>query len=202
MRLLLDASLWMGVPENERTELQGAMRLREGAAAEAARGCSWEAAHAADKLVRKSFSRLYARVAAEAGLPAEAVTDAQAQHFMVRLLCSDGDVSACERGLATKSAIAAVSAMRSVEAMHIGRPTTRLALMVLASVRRTMRSATGALAFDNTLCMHRAAAFVFSTPDVDGNARRARAVASILQGGSFELVWDHLRSYEVRMNAT
>lgn len=201
-RLLLDASLWMGVPENERTELQGAMRLRDAAAAEAHRGASWEAAHAADTLVRRAFSQLYARVAADAGLPSGELTDAQTQHFMVRLLCSDGDVSASERGLATKSAIAAVSAMRSVEATHKRRATTRLALIVLASMRRTMRNTSGALAFDNTLCMHRAVGAVFSTPDVEGNARRVRVVASILQGGSFESVWDHLRSYEVRMNDT
>ena len=65
-----------------------------------------------------------------------------------------------------------------------------------------MRTASGTLAFDDTLCMHRAVGAVFSTPDVEGNARRVRVVASVLQGGSFESVWDHLRSYEVQTNST
>lgn len=200
-RLLLDASLWVGVPENERTELQRAMRSRAAALTDAQRGASWAAAHEADTLVRRAFSQLYARVAQDAGLPPGALSDAQAQHFMTRLLCSDGDASPQERGLAARSAIAAVSAMRSVEAMHRHRVTTRLALMVLAGIRRAMRNAsTGALAFDETLIMHRALGMVFSTPDVVANARRVRLVATVLQGASFETAWDYVRAYEAQMS--
>lgn len=199
-RLLLDASLWMGVPENERTALQRAMSSRAAALANAQRGAPWVAAHEADLLMRRAFSELYARVAHEAGLPLGALTDAQAQNFLTRLLCSEGDASPLERGLATKTAISSVSAMRSAEAMQPNRFTTRIALMVLAGVRRSMRGVSGVLAFDDTLSMHRAVGLVFSTSDVVSNARRARLVVTVVQGASFETLWDNLRSYEIQIN--
>ena len=189
----------MGVPENERTTLQRAMLTRAAALAAAQRGAPWKQAHEADEALRHAFAVLYARVAQEAGLPLGALTDAQAQTFLAGLLCTGADASASERGLAARSSLAAVTAMREAEPAQQGRVTAHIALMVLASMRRGLQETSGVLAFDDALSMHRAAGLVFSTPDVACNVRRARLVAQAVQGASFESMWDSLRDYESKV---
>lgn len=194
VQLLLDAALWAGAPDQERSELHRLVAERANALAHASKGAPCGAVHRADERMRVAHATLLQSVCTAAGMQSAALTEAHTTTFLVNLMCTGRDASAEERNLARRASAAAVAAIR--DAAPHNRVVCPLALAVLATMRAALADGEGVLTYEHVLIMHRAVAAVFSAGDVATSVRRARLVVELMGSSHFDRAWDGVCAYE------